>query len=261
MSAVSPSGAVGANVTKLEAAEKLTGAAQYIADLSRPNMLHAAIVQSDVAHARILGYDLAAALAVPGVVAVLTGKDFPDGRMGAFIKDEHAIAKDKIRYFGEPVAVVAAEDEESARAAARLVIVDYEELPAVLTPEAGLASGSALVHEELEDYLKVFPAVCSGNMASYTELAEGDIDAGFEDADVIVEGEFETSPQAHLAIEPVGALAEVDSQGRVTLWSANQSVFRVQANVCESLNLPMSKLRCLTPRIGGGFGNKMEPHV
>ncbi|MDW3204789.1 MAG: xanthine dehydrogenase family protein molybdopterin-binding subunit [Alphaproteobacteria bacterium] len=261
MSAVNPSGAVGANVTKLEIAEKLTGSAQYIADLSRPNMLHAAIVQSDVAHARITGYDLTAAQAVPGVAAVLTGEDFPDGRMGAFIKDEHAIAKGKIRYFGEPVAVVAAESEGAARMAAKLVVVHYDELPAILSPEAGLAEGAAVVHEDLEDYLKVFPAVCSGNMASYTELSEGDIDAGFAEADVIVEGEYETAPQAHLAIEPVGALAEIDSQGRVTLWSANQSVFRVQANVCESLQMPMSKLRCLTPRIGGGFGNKMEPHI
>ncbi|WP_421881569.1 xanthine dehydrogenase family protein molybdopterin-binding subunit [Pacificispira sp.] len=261
MSVEIPFGAVGANVAKLESAEKLTGAAQYIADLSRPNMLHAAIVQSDVAHARILGYDLTAALAVPGVAAVLTGADFPDGRMGAFIKDEHAIAKDKIRYFGEPVAVVAAEDEETARAAAKLVVVDYEELPAILSPEAGLAPDAAIIHEELESYLKVFPAICDGNMASYTELSEGDIEVGFAEADVVVEGEFETAPQAHLAIEPVGALAEIDSQGRITLWSANQSVFRVQANVCESLNLPMSKLRCLTPRIGGGFGNKMEPHI
>ena len=182
MSVEIPFGAVGANVRKLESAEKLTGAAQYIADLSRPNMLHAAIVQSDVAHARILGYDLTAALAVPGVAAILTGADFPDGRMGAFIKDEHAIAKDKIRYFGEPVAVVAAEDEETARAAAKLVVVDYEELPAILSPEAGLAPDAAIIHEELESYLKVFPAICDGNMASYTELSEGDVEAGFADA-------------------------------------------------------------------------------
>lgn len=254
-------GAVGANITRLEIAEKVTGRAQYIADMSRPDMLHAAIVQSTVAHARITGYDLSAAEAVPGVVAILTGEDFPDGRMGAFIKDEHAIAKDKIRYFGEPVAVVAAEDEETARAAAKLVVVKYDELPAILSPEEGLAEGAAIIHEELNSYFKVFPVVCDGNMASYTELAEGDIESGFADADVVIEGTYETAAQAHLAIEPVGALAEIDAQGRVTLWSANQSVFRVQANVCESLNMPMSKLRSLTPRIGGGFGNKMEPHV
>jgi len=254
-------GGVGASLPRLETAEKVTGAAHYIADLYRPNMLHAAIVQSSVAHARITGYDTAAARAIPGVAAVLTGEDFPDGLMGAFIKDEHAIAKDRIRYLGEPVAVVAAETEEIARRAAQAVVVHVEELPAILSPEAGLAEGAEVIHPDLDNYIKVFPAVTDGNQCSYTELSEGDIEAGFDEADVIVEGEYETSAQAHLAIEPCGALAEIDAQGRVTLWSANQSVFRVQANVCESLKMPMGRLRCLTPRVGGGFGNKMEPHI
>ncbi|MEZ5667652.1 MAG: xanthine dehydrogenase family protein [Alphaproteobacteria bacterium] len=261
MTAASGTGAVGASLPRLEILEKVTGSAQYIADMARPNMLHAAIAQSAVAHAHIRGYDIAEALAVPGVVAVLTGDDFPDGRMGAFIKDEHAIAKGKVRYVGEPVAVVAAETEAAARTAARLVRVDYDQLPAILSPEEGLAEGAPAIHEDLASYVKVFPAICGGNLASETELCEGDVARGFAEADIVVEGSYDTAAQAHLAIEPCGALAEVDPQGRITLWSANQSVFRVQANVCESLRLPMSKLRSLTPRVGGGFGNKMEPHV
>lgn len=252
---------VGASLPRLDAREKVTGRAQYIADMVRPGMLHAAIHASPLAHARIEGYDTSAALAVPGVAAVLTGDDFPDGRMGAFIKDEPAIAKGKVRYPGEPVAVVAAEDEETARRAAALIRVDYEELPVAATPEEAMAPDAPLIHEGLADYFKVFPAICGGNIASETELSEGDVDAAWAECDVIVEGEFETPAQAHLSIEPVGALAEVDAEGRVTLWSANQSVFRVQANVCEALQLPMSKLRCLTPKVGAGFGNKMEPHV
>ncbi|MYG52173.1 MAG: xanthine dehydrogenase family protein [Rhodospirillaceae bacterium] len=227
----------------------------------RPGMLHAAVHASPHAHARIRGYDTAEAQAVPGVACVLTGDDFPDGRMGAFIKDEPAIAKGKVRYPGEPVAVVAAEDEETARRAAALIRVDYEELPVAATPEEAVAPDAPLIHEGLADYFKVFPAICGGNVASETELSEGDVDNAWADCDVIVEGDFETPAQAHLSIEPVGALAEVDAEGRVTLWSANQSVFRVQANVCEALQLPMSKLRCLTPKVGAGFGNKMEPHV
>ena len=195
------------------------------------------------------------------MACVLTGDDFPDGRMGAFIKDEHAIAKGKVRYPGEPVAVVAAEDEETARRAAALVRIDYEELPVAATPEDAMAPDAPLIHEGLADYFKVFPAICGGNIASETELSEGDVDSAWADCDIIVEGDYETPAQAHLSIEPVGALAEADPAGRVTLWSANQSVFRVQANVCESLQLPMSKLRCLTPKVGAGFGNKMEPHV
>jgi CO/xanthine dehydrogenase Mo-binding subunit len=253
--------AVGRSIPKLETVEKITGRALYIADLSRPSMLFGAILQSPYPHARIRRYDTSAARALPGVHAVLTGDDFGDHRMGAFVKDETAIAKGKVRYVGEPVAAVAAENEAIARHACQLIDIDYEELPAVLSIDDALAADAPVIHERLADYFKVFPAICNGNSLSYTEIKEGDIAEGWRDSDLIVEGEFETPAQAHLAIEPCGALAEVDPQGRVTLWSANQSVFRVQANVCESLGLPMSRLRCVTPRIGGGFGNKMEAHV
>lgn len=253
--------AVGKSTPKLENREKVTGRAEYIDDLYRPNMVYAAILGSPHAHARILSYDVSAALAAPGVVGVITGDDVPDGRMGAFIKDEHALAKGKVLYLGEPVAALAAETLAQARAAVRMIRVEYEELPAVLSPEEGLAPDAPILHEALDDYVKVFDAGSTGNLCSRTELAEGDVDSAWEACAIVVEGEFTTEPQAHVAMEPCGALAEVDAQGRVTLWSANQSVFRVQANVCESLNLPMSKLRSLTPRVGGGFGNKMEAHI
>ena len=254
--------AVGRSIPKLENREKVLGCAQYIDDLYRPGMLHAAILGSPHAHAKILSYDLSEALAAPGVVAVLTGDDVPaDGRMGAFIKDEHAIAKGKVLYLGEPVAAIAAETLEQARAAVNLIRVEYEELPAILSPEAGLTPGAAILHPDVASYVKVFDAGSEGNLCSRTELTEGDVDAAWSRCAVIVEGEFTTEAQAHVSIEPCGALAEVDAQGRVTLWSANQSVFRVQANVCESLKLPMSRLRSLSPRVGAGFGNKMEPHI
>jgi len=253
--------AVGKSTPKLENREKATGRAEYIDDLYRPGMVHAAILGSPYAHARIVSYDVSEALAAPGVVGVITGDDVPEGRMGAFIKDEHALAKGKVLYQGEPVAALAAETLEQARAAVNLIVVEYEELPAVLSPEEGLAPDAPILHEKLAEYIKVFDAGSEGNMCSRTELSEGDVDAAWDQCAVIVEGEFETEPQAHVSIEPCGALAEVDAQGRVTLWSANQSVFRVQANVCESLQIPMSKLRSLTPRVGAGFGNKMEPHI
>jgi CO/xanthine dehydrogenase Mo-binding subunit len=253
--------AVGLSTPKLENREKVTGRAEYIDDLSRPGMLHAAILGSPYPHARILSYDVSAALAAAGVVGVVTGDDVPDGRMGAFIKDEHALAKGKVLYVGEPVAAIAAETLAEARAAVNLIEVEYEELPAILSPEEGLAKDAPILHEELQSYIKVFDAGSEGNLCSRTELSEGDVDAAWADCAVVVEDEFITEPQAHVSIEPCGALADIDAQGRVTLWSANQSVFRVQANVCESLELPMSRLRSLTPRVGAGFGNKMEPHV
>lgn len=253
--------ALGHRLPRRDAREKVTGRAQYVADLHRPGMLHGAILASPYPHARILGYDLAQALAMPGVRAVVTGDDFAEEwRMGAFVKDEHALAKGKVRYVGEPVAAVAADSESQARAAAQAIRVDYEELPALLDPAEALAS-DVLIHERLPEYFKTFDAGSAGNLCSRTEFAEGDVEAGFRAADLVVEHHFETQAQAHVAMEPCGALAEVDVHGRVTLWSANQSVFRVQACVAEALGLPMSRLRCLTPFIGGGFGNKMEPHV
>ena len=254
--------AVGASIPQLDSDEKITGRAQYIADLWRPGMLHAAIVQSPHAHARIRGYDLQAAMALPGVRAIVTGDDLDERhRMGAFIKDEPGFAKGKVRYVGEIVAAVAADTEAIARAAARLVRVDYEVLPAVTDPEAALQPGAPLVHDDAASYVKVFDAGTQGNVCSRTRLSEGDAASAWAQCDVIVERRYQTQAQAHLSLEPCGALAEVDAQGRITLWSANQSVFRVQANVCESLGLPMTRLRCQTPRVGAGFGNKMEAHV
>jgi len=253
---------VGRSLPQLESEAKTSGSAKYIADLTLPRMLHGAVLQSPHAHARILGYDLREALAQPGVQAIVTGDDVQDAhRMGAFIKDEHAIAKGKVRYVGEAVAAVAAETEAIARHAARLIRVDYAELPAVLTPEAALAPGAPVIHEEFSSFFKVFDTGTDGNLCSRTSFATGDIARGWAESDRIFENHFETQPQAHLSLEPCGALADVDASGAVTLWSANQSVFRVQANVCESLGLPMARLRCLTPMIGAGFGNKMEPHV
>ena len=254
-------GGVGHSVPKLDNREKVLGKAEYIADLSRPHMVHGAVLGSPHAHALILGYDVSEALAAPGVVAVITGDDVGTGRMGAFIKDENAIAKERVRYVGEPVAAVAAETEQQARAAASLVKVDYEILPAVLSPEEGLAEDAAILHPDLSNYFKVFDAGSEGNLASRTVFEEGNVEDSWERCDVIVEGEFTTQAQAHVSIEPCGALAEMDGNGRIRLWSANQSVFRVQANVCESLELPMSRLQSMTPRVGAGFGNKMEPHI
>lgn len=254
--------AIGQSIDALEHDEKLNGSAQYIADLSRPGMLHAAIAQSPHAHARIRGYDLRRALALPGVAAIVTGDDLdPNHRMGAFIKDEPALAKDKVRYAGEIVAVVAADSEAIARQAARLIDIDYEPLPALIDPQQALADGAALIHEQADSYFKVGDFGTRGNLCSRTSFTQGDVSAAWAQCDVIVEDTYRTPAQAHVSLEPCGALAEVDAAGRITLWSANQSVFRVQANVCESLGLPMTRLRCLTPRIGAGFGNKMEPHV
>jgi CO/xanthine dehydrogenase Mo-binding subunit len=254
--------AVGVSAPQVEAEEKVSGSAQFIADLYRPHMLHGAVLQSPHAHARIVNYDLSQALAIPGVRAIATGEDLQKHwRVGAFIKDEHALAKGKVRYVGEPVAAVAADTEAIARAAAAAIDIAYEELPAALSPEAALAPSAGVIHEDAAAYIKVFETGTRGNLCSRTSFREGDIDQGWRDSDMVFEAHYQTQPQAHVSLEPCGALAEIDANGRISLWSANQSVFRVQANVAESLGLAMSRLRCLTPRVGAGFGNKMEPHI
>ena len=192
------------------------------------------------------------ARALPGVRAIVTGDDLgPRHRMGAFIKDEPAFAKGKVRYVGEIVAAVAADTEAIARAATRLIQRRLRGAAGGARPaKRRWQPGAPLVHEDADAYVKVFDAGSRGNLCSRTDFRERRRRAAWAQCDVVVEASYQTQAQAHLSLEPCGALAEIDAAGRVTLWSANQSVFRVQASVCESLGLPMTRLRCLTPRVG-----------
>ena len=147
--------AIGKSPPRLEAAEKAGGTALFTGDMVLPGMLHGALLTSPYAHARILSYDASAALALPGVKAVVTGEDITGGPVGLVVKDEHALALGKVRYIGEPVAAVAAVDEATARLAARLIEVDYEELPAVTTVTEAMADGAPQLHENFADYTKI----------------------------------------------------------------------------------------------------------
>ena len=252
---------VGTSMPRLETREKIIGRAEFSDDLFLPGMLHGAVLQSPYAHARILSYDTSAALAVPGVEAVMTGDDIGFDYIGPFVKDETAIAKGKVRYVGEPVAAVAAKDLETARRAALLIDVKYEELAPVLSIDEALADGAPLVHDDFTGYVRTYESDHGPNVMSEMQIVEGDVDAAWSQCDVIVEGEFETQAQCHTYMEPCSAIADIDANGKVTVWSGNQSVFHVQANVAQSLAMPMSKVRCVTPRVGGAFGGKMEQTV
>ena len=252
---------VGRDMPRLETREKITGRAEYTDDMYRPGMLHAAVLASPYAHARIVSYDTSAAEAVPGVEAVLTGDDIGYDRIGPFIKDETAIAKGKVRYMGEPVAAVAAVDLETARKAARLIDVEYDELPAVLSTDEATADGAAVLHEDFDSYVKVFESESAPNVMAIIQIAEGDVASAWDQCDVIVEGEFETQAQQHVYMEPCAALSEIDGNGKISIWSGNQSVHHLQANVAGALGMPMSKVRCVTPMVGGAFGGKMEQTI
>ena len=251
--------AIGKSPPRLEAAEKALGQAVYSGDMELPGMLHGALATSPYPHARILSYDASAALALPGVKAVVTGEDITGGYIGLVCKDEKALAHSKVRYIGEPVVAVAAVDEATARLAARLIDVEYEELPAATTIEAAMAEGAPVLHEDFADYAKIYQAPENeGNLLARAEAVMGRGVDGFDEADVIVEGSYEVGAQYHAYMEPVSVLASWGPDGRVTVWSSTQSIFRTQANIHEGLGIPMGKIRCVAPRIGGGFGAKAE---
>lgn len=252
--------AVGASLPRLEGRDKVSGRAMYVDDLARPRMLHAALALAPYAHARIRSIDVAAAKALPGVRAILTGADFPK-RFGAFVKDEEALVHDTVRYFGEPVAAVAADDLATARKAASLIEVDYEELPAHATPAAARAPDACAIHADFERYVRRYGGPLAKNVCAHTTMSEGDVDAAFASCDVIVEGTYSTQPQVHCYLEPCGALAELDDAGRIVIWSPCQAVSRVQATVAEVLGLPMARVRAIATRVGGAFGGKADVTV
>ncbi len=252
---------LGAAMPRIEASAKATGRARYSADLDLPNMLHGAVLMSPYAHARIVSCDVSAARALPGVKAVITGADIPRRRFGLMVADETALVTDKVRYVGEPVAAVAAIDRETALQAVDLIQVEYEELPAVFNPTDATAPGAPLVHEEFDAYPKTFDCIAEGNALSVAQIVSGNPDAAWSECAVVVDGVYETHAQYHAYMEPVAAVAEADSLGRVTVWSSTQSIFRTQICVSEALGLPRSKVRAISPYIGGGFGGKSEPGV
>ena len=254
---------VGKRIPRVDAREKAVGAAVYIDDMVLPGMLFGKIVRSTLAHARIRNIDVSRAAKAPGVKAVVTANDMTDrgGLVGPFIKDEPIFAQDKVRYVGEPIAAVAAIDLAAAEAAAALVTVEYEELTPVFDPIEAMKPDAPTIHENLKNYFKVFEAIQEGNVCSHTTFIEGDVEKGFREADVIVEDTFTTSMIYQAYIEPNGAIAQWDASGRLTVWSNTQGVFVIQDRICESLKIPMSKIRVQAPRLGGGFGGKIETSV
>ncbi len=249
---------VGTSVPRLEGAEKITGRALYTDDIKRPGMLYGAVLRSPHAHARILGYDTSAAAALRGVHAVITADDFTAHRFGSFVKDEHPLARGRVRYIGEPVAAVAADDLDSAQAAAKLIVVDYEELPFVMEVDEALAPDAPVLHEDYAEYAKLIPPATEKNVNAFIEFSQGDVDAAWAECDVIVEGEYVVPAQQHMYMEPCSALAEVDWNGNVTVWGSVQGLSGMQTAVAEALEVPNAKVRAIVPMVGGGFGAKYE---
>ena len=252
---------IGKSIPKVDSIQKATGTAQYINDLSFPNMLWGKVLRSIYPHAEIVHIDKSKAERLSGVKGVITAQDIPDGRYGPFIKDEPVLARGKVRYIGEPVAAVAAIDREIAEEAIQLIEVEYEELPALFDPLEAMKPDAPLIHEELGSYFSVFPAIQEGNICSHTTFIEGDIQKGFKEADLIIEDTFKTHMHHQSYLEPSGAIAMVDPSGKTIIYSSTQAIFVTQCRISESLKIPMSKIRVIAPNIGGGFGGKIETNV
>src|SRR5438132_4709681 len=252
---------IGKSPPRLEAADKATGRARYVDDVRLPSMLYAALVTSPHAHARILGYRLDAARAIPGVKAIVTGADLPGARSGGIIKDEFMVARGKVRYVGEPVAAVAATDAETAARAAAAIEVEYEPLKAVLSIDEALAPGAPVLHEEYASYFKAVQGGGHDNVVFETSMTEGDVERAFAQCDVVVEGTWETQAQHHLYMETNGCVADVDASGRITVHATCQSVHGMQQRVAEELAEPMARIRVIATRVGGGFGGKHASNI
>lgn len=235
---------VGKDVPRTDAVAKVTGAAQYVADINLPGMLHAAVLRSPHPHARIISIDTSAAAAMPGVKAVATGADTAKRKWGAFRPDLYPLAIDKVRYVGDEVAAVAAMDGATARAAVDRIAVEYEILPAVLSLDEALAPGAPLVHDD-----------APGNVAHQFSFERGDVDAGFRASDVIVEGTWDSARQWHTALETIGCVASW-REGRVTMWCNTQTAWLARGRYATALGVPESQVRVIQTEVGGGFGGK-----
>jgi CO/xanthine dehydrogenase Mo-binding subunit len=245
---------VGKPVTRVDVAEKVTGQAVYGYDLVLPNMLYGKVLFSPKAHARIKKINLEKAKHHPGVVAVITGEDAPYTH-GESIKDKPFLALGKVRYIGEPVAAVAAEDEDTAQDAIKLIEVEYEDLPVYTDPEEACKKDAVAIHEDFEKYRKVNFIVGTNrpNIAEHFKLRTGDVEVGWKQSDLVIEERYFVPIIQHAAMEPHSAHAQFDKDsGRLTLWVANDAPFRALHEISEALNMEKEKIRFINPLQGGG---------
>ena len=249
--------------------EKVTGGANYAADVYLPRMLYARLKRSPYAHATIKRIDASKALALPGVEAVVTGADFDTtpGIVGSGYQAQdrrylvgNFIAVGKALFYGHPVAAVAATSPHIAEDALDLIEVEYEVLPPVMTAQRAMEADAPILHPHLRtaEPLGVAPAPDKQtNVASHLQMVLGDIDTGFKEADIVLEGEFTTGTVHQGYIEPHSATAQWNADGTLTVWSSSQGVFAaVRDPLATVLNMPTSRIRAIPMEIGGGFGGK-----
>jgi CO/xanthine dehydrogenase Mo-binding subunit len=252
-----PQMTIGESVYRKEALEKVTGTAKYTDDYNSPAMLHAKLVISPHAHARIKAIDTSEALKAPGVRAIVTGQpDFP--LTGEEIHDRPPLAYGKVRHHGEAVAVVVADSAPLAKKAAGLVKVDYEPLPVVNSPSDAFSTSAPLIHEQLGKYEKiqhVFPEPDT-NIADRVKIRKGNVELGLEQSEVTVEARFSFGPSDHAAMETRCATAEIRPDGHILISTSSQAPYMVKKLMSKYFKLDAGSIIVTTPLVGGGYGGK-----
>ena len=236
---------LGQNTAQVNARPKVLGRAQYAGDLKLPGMLHGKVLRSPYPHARIVRIDTSAAMALPGVHAVLTGANTSAVPWGVHHKERRTLALNTVRFAGEELAAVAAVSDEIARDALDLIEVHYEPLPAILEPDQALAEGTAGLHPGRD------------NLAHVIEYERGDPDTAFASAHLVHEQTYETHAQYPGYMEPMASVAALDPDGRLQVWTSTQSAFLARARLAAVLQMPASRIRVVQTTTGGGFGAKI----
>jgi 4-hydroxybenzoyl-CoA reductase subunit alpha len=245
---------IGRGHGKVDGLDKASGRKVYTDDMALPAMLHGKILRSTEAHARILAIDTSRAEALEGVHAVITGEAMPTKYcVIPWTRDEQALATDRVRFIGDAVAAVAAEDEDTANAALDLIEVTYEPLRPFFDPEDALAPGDdATIHDAKK------PGH-NGNITKIVKLSFGDVDGLMDASDVVVEGEYYFEGTTHTPIEPHCAIGWYDPAGKLTVWSATQVPHYLHRELARVLDLDVARIRVVQPAVGGAFGGKSEP--
>jgi len=243
---------IGHPVTKVDGMRKSSGQTIYADDLELPRMLYGKLLGSRRAHARIVSIDLSAAAALPGVKAIITGKDLPV-KYGILpvSEDEYPLEIDRVRFVGDPIVAVAAVDEFIAEEAVRLIAVEYEDLPTAFDIEEALRPVAE------QDRIHEYGA--HGNVHKEVNLEFGDLEAGFAAADHVFEETYFYSGNNHLAMEEHAAVADFAADGKLTLWSSTQTPHYVHRAMAHVLEMPASRIRVIATPVGGGFGGKSDP--
>ena len=253
---------IGKGLLRVDAAEKVTGMAEYTNDLDFFGLLEAELLTSPYAYARIRSIDVSGALSLEGVIAVVTGNDI-EGLYGTVVKDRPVLARDVVRFAGEPVAAVAATNKQIARRAVELIQVEYEELKPLLTPGEALVPTAPLLHEHLMDYEKEITAnaVAGTNICNHFKIRKGDVEKGFTESDYVFEETYEVPRNHHVCLETHSVIAQFEKEGSLHLWTGNQSPYVLQRALAALFDMPWNKVRVSIPTLGGGFGSKIYPSV